>query len=151
VATASGLEHALAQVSEHIQKVTFAYGSVRTPRVQLRASTNDEQALMAAVRVARLMLKQDPAPAELIGQRSGYSLVYVDLPPEAEGPRQSTRPFALRGLDVSGTVIEDHGARRVFGAPFILKANVVYEQNGSAVCCKSQRVGEIRGHDVVLD
>ncbi|MEW5847694.1 MAG: serine/threonine-protein kinase [Myxococcota bacterium] len=145
------IEDVLKGLSRHIQSVTMAYGGYRTPRITLKASTNDTQALQAAVAVGQEMLRRDGGPEKLIGTRSGYALVYVDLPPEAVGDRQTMKPFALRELSVDGTAEKTKRASSHFGPPYLLRASRVHEQRGVAYCCKNERVGEVREGRIHLD
>jgi hypothetical protein len=141
----------LARLSPHIQEVRMASGAgIRTPRVVLKATTTEAQAMDAALRVLRAHLAHSPPPSELIGRRSGYAAVYVDLPPELFSRWQQLEPFVLRQLAIRGTRHGKSGFEGAFGAPYLLMASEVYERNGTPTCCRSRQVGTVQGQDVVL-
>jgi serine/threonine protein kinase len=141
----------LARLSPHIQEVRMASGAgIRTPRVVLKATTTEAQAMDAALRVLRAHLAHSPPPSELIGRRSGYAAVYVDLPPELFTGRQRLEPFVLRQLAIRGTRHGKSGFEGAFGAPYLLMASEVHERNETPTCCRSRQIGTIQGQEVVL-
>jgi hypothetical protein len=141
----SALIARLAAVSPRIQEVRFAMsGGNRHPRIVLRADTTDDEAQDVALRVLRTFLELEVERKEIHG-----TVVYVDLPPEVRGPRQQLEPFALRQVRIEGTRTRGAGGRATFEAPHTVMAREVHERNGTAMCCRNRRIGDLRGLEIV--